>query len=430
MYRSIFEGSPGLAVNAMCEEKKLERRRAKRMVGLRLRTGAMIAAAAALFIVVAQSAEAASAPGPPESFKVIPKQWTKKDKFKVSWKNPKGTIIVGAYYKVDKKPVSPTDGKYVSLKPGKTVGSIGGIKVHSPGDHPIYVWLKDSGGKASEKNRAEGHLLFDNTPPPAPIDLTVTPEGWVIDDMFTVSWTNPSTSDRAPVTGVYYKLDAMPDASDDGAYVPLTAGDVSVALFGITVQEPGDHPIYVWLKDEAGNVSKANISEGHLLYAPNPAPDPSGGGGNQPGPQPSPASETAVDDTSPVIALGLSHKYFRIGRARGANKWKRGTEINFTLSRDANVTFTVVRNIPGRKLGHKCLRVRRRQRSKRYRCAIFKTVGSFTRKGHAGTNSVRFNGWLNGRRLKPGLYHVYVRVGSGNSKAAPQLFSWRVVHNG
>ncbi len=394
----------------------------------------MIAAAAMLFMVVAQSTAAASAPGPPESFKVVPKKWTNKDKFKVSWKNPKGAVIVGAYYKVDKKPVSKTDGKYVSLKPGKKVGSISEIKVGVPGDHPIYVWLKGSDGKVSEQNRAEGHLLFDDTPPSAPIGLTVSPEGWVVDDMFTVSWINPSSSDRAPVTGAYYKLDAAPDASDDGAYVPLTAGDVSVALFGITVQVPGDHPIYVWLKNEAGNVSKANISEGHLLYAPNPAPgpapDPSGGGGGQPGPQTSPAGGAAADGTPSVIALGLSHKYFRIGGARGANKWKRGTEINFTLSKDANVTFTVVRNIPGRKLGHKCLRVQRRQRNKRYRCAIFKTVGSFTHKGHAGTNSVRFNGWLNGRRLKPGLYHVYVRVGSGSSKAAPQLFSWRVVHNG
>lgn len=364
----------------------------------------------------------AQPPAAPEDMSVSPKKWTNRDNFDVSWKNPEGASpIVGAYYKLDDPPTGPQDGTYVPQNPRKPTGKIKDIEVHLPGNHRIFIWLKDQDGGSSHRNRAVDRLKFDDTAPEAPVDLTVSPNGWVVEDNFTVSWTIPDTGGMAPVVGAYYKLDALPDGPEDGSYVPISDGDAQVALFGIAVKTPGDHPIYVWLEDRAGNISQANIAEGHLLYAPPsvpPAPGQPDGGG-------------AEADLPRITVLGVSRKYFRVGELSSKSSdrgYRVGTEIGFTLSRPSDVTFTVVRNIPGRKLGDTCRKVRRRQRNKRFRCAIFKTVGSFTRAGSAGGNSFKFTGWVNDRRLKPGLYHVYARIGKGSMAAAPKLFSFRVVH--
>ncbi len=400
-----------------------------------------VVAMALLYIARTEEAlGAAQAPAAPEKFKVNPKGWTKHDGFSVSWKNPESeSPIVGAYYKIDSPPKGDDDGQYVQQKNGGKTGMITELEVGTEGSHSIYVWLKDEAGNVSATNREEGQLKFDKTPPEAPQKLAVNPYGWTAKNSFTVYWTNPDTSGVAPITGAYYKLDTVPAKSNDGTYLKLSSQDPSVAVYGLQVPTAGKHGIYVWLKDAAGNVSHKYLAFGYLLYAPKSSSSPA-----KPGPQeggvdsglPSPGEDEGVpqSDLPQITGLGMTRKYFRVknnGRSGRAGRWKMGTKIAFTLTRSSKTTFTVVRNITGRKRGRSCKKVRkarRKLRKKGTRCSLFKTVGSFAYSGQEGSNAVKFSGRLNGKRLKPGLYHVYVRV-SGATTSAPPFLSFRVVHS-
>ena len=83
-----------------------------------------------------------------------------------------------------------------------------------------------------------------------------------------------------------------------------------------------------------------------------------------------------------------------------------GTTINYTLSEAATTTFTVERVLPGRRKGGKCRRESKSNRTGR-RCKRFKRVrGTFTHQGAAGGNSLKFNGRVGGRKLRPGSYRL------------------------
>ena len=87
-------------------------------------------------------------------------------------------------------------------------------------------------------------------------------------------------------------------------------------------------------------------------------------------------------------------------------KPRTGTTISYSLSEAATTKFTVARVLPGRVKGGKCRRESSSNRTGR-RCKLFKRVrGSFTHQGAAGANSLRFNGRVRGRTLRPGRYRL------------------------
>ncbi|MCA1680421.1 MAG: hypothetical protein LC777_16445, partial [Actinobacteria bacterium] len=62
--------------------------------------------------------------------------------------------------------------------------------------------------------------------------------------------------------------------------------------------------------------------------------------------------------------------------------------------------------LPGRRVGGRCVRPTRSNRTKR-RCTRYATLrGSFTHNGNVGTNRFRFRGRLRGRGLRPGRYRL------------------------
>jgi hypothetical protein len=71
---------------------------------------------------------------------------------------------------------------------------------------------------------------------------------------------------------------------------------------------------------------------------------------------------------------------------------KRATRITFFLPRAARVVFTVRQVSP-----------------------VCRAAGHFSYRGHAGFNSVRFNGRLRGRQLEPGTYRVWARTRGGRT---------------
>jgi len=86
----------------------------------------------------------------------------------------------------------------------------------------------------------------------------------------------------------------------------------------------------------------------------------------------------------------------------------RGRTINYSLSENATLTFTLQKARPGRRVRGRCRRPTRRNR-KRPRCARYLTLpGSFSDAGEAGANALTLPRRLGGRRLGPGRYRLLI----------------------
>jgi hypothetical protein len=82
---------------------------------------------------------------------------------------------------------------------------------------------------------------------------------------------------------------------------------------------------------------------------------------------------------------------------------KPGTSlIAFSLTRPARVKFTVSKRVKGRRKGRRCVAGRRRGK----RCKTYRAIGSITRSGVLGPQTVPFPSRVRGRRLRPGVHYL------------------------
>jgi hypothetical protein len=112
--------------------------------------------------------------------------------------------------------------------------------------------------------------------------------------------------------------------------------------------------------------------------------------------------------TAPVIS-SLTVPKMRSGRA--------GT-FSYSLDKAAKVTIAIDQARPGRKDGRTCKKQTRKNRKKRA-CTLFAAIGKLSQPGHAGRNTLRFSGKLNGGKLKPGRYRATAVGTAASGKSAP-----------
>ncbi|MFX1430641.1 MAG: hypothetical protein ACFFCY_10805 [Promethearchaeota archaeon] len=239
-----------------------------------------------------------------------PSSWTNVDDFEISWTNPSDTSgIVGAYYKLDSPPISNGNGTYIA---GIDLESIAGITVGTEGNHTVYVWLVDSAGNVDYTTYTVSYLCLDTSNPDSPLTLISNPSSWTNVDDFEISWANPS--DTSGIVGAYYKLDSPPNSNNNGTYI---AGVDIESINGITVGAEGNHTVYVWLVDTAGNIDYNNYAMTYLCLD---VSDPS---------SPltitaTPSSWTNVDDfdifwTNPLDTSGIVGMYYKLGSPPTSN---------------------------------------------------------------------------------------------------------------
>jgi len=148
--------------------------------------------------------------------------------------------IAGYWWAVD-NPTPEIGGAWTTAKTATTAPLADGI-------HTFYVAAQNGLGLIGYAGSHE--CWIDATDPGAPTGVTATPSGWTSTNSFSVDWTNPA--DTSGIQGAYYKLDSVPTSDEDGTWT------TSKPIDGITVSGDGAHPIYIWLKDNAGNVNYVN----------------------------------------------------------------------------------------------------------------------------------------------------------------------------
>ena len=142
-------------------------------------------------------------------------------------------------------------------------------------------------------------------------------------------------------------------------------------------------------------------------------------------------SFTTTDTIDPVIrSLTMAGSFRAAGRgdAIAAARARIGTTVKYALSEPAAVRFTVERATTGRKVGKTCTKPTRRNR-KRKRCTRYVALkGSFRHTGKAGTNSFKFTGRLNNKKLAARKYRlVAVATDAAGNKSAAKRRSFKIV---
>jgi Tol biopolymer transport system component len=139
-----------------------------------------------------------------------------------------------------------------------------------------------------------------------------------------------------------------------------------------------------------------------------------------------------VDGSSPVLSsVSMSRKRFRAARASSRAAARRrarvGTTFRWSLSEDARTSVGFERGLRGRRVGRRCLRLRRGVRIRR-RCTRWRSAGLLVLPGTAGANSAFFNGRVAGRALRPGRYRATLQSAdaAGNRSAARRV-GFRIV---
>ena len=116
------------------------------------------------------------------------------------------------------------------------------------GTQHLAIQAQDTAGNLGTS--APATVRIDNTPP-ARADASVNGgEGWRNQNDFTVSWTNPAESDRAPIVAALYKL--CPAAGGGSCSQGEHDGD-GVATLPVQVPGPGEWTVSLFRRDAAGN---------------------------------------------------------------------------------------------------------------------------------------------------------------------------------
>ncbi len=132
-------------------------------------------------------------------------------------------------------------------------------------------------------------------------------------------------------------------------------------------------------------------------------------------PTPAPVSPgvPAADETgTPKLGkLVLSRKRFRAARSgRAIASARTGTRVRFSLSQTASTRFRVEIKTRGRRVGRRCVKSRRSNRSRRRCTRWVRRSGSWKIAGEPGDNRFTFRGRLRNRKLKPGVYRLSARA--------------------
>jgi hypothetical protein len=152
-------------------------------------------------------------------------------------------------------------------------------------------------------------------------------------------------------------------------------------------------------------------------------------------------SGSTTNATPPTIrGLTETHTVWRTGQAkavitsqdhrRAMRKVLRppvGTTFRFNLNETADAAMTFIRLVPGRQSGGLCHRQTSRNRSHRSCVLALQQAGQLDFTGHAGPNSVVFDGRLQAARvLGPGTYQMDLTATTTNFVAGPNLIKFTI----
>ena len=196
------------------------------------------------------------------------------------------------------------------------------------------------------------------------------------------------------------------------ARLPVKAGqqiavDITKTI-GIIYNSNGDKRSYLFappLVDGAGQRGSTEVlNELEVQATIEPDADNDGFGDETQDQCPTQAATQGPCDTTPPGITGL--------------KVTKGKNVSYNLSEAATVSFKVEKKSKGRKVGRKCVKQTKKNKTKKA-CPLFKQVASFSGSGNTGANSASIP-----KKLGPGTYRLTMtaRDAVGNTSTKTTMF--------
>jgi virginiamycin B lyase len=158
-----------------------------------------------------------------------------------------------------------------------------------------------------------------------------------------------------------------------------------------------------------------------------PAPTPSGDTTQPPG-----GGVTADTIAPDVLSARLTNKTFAVdpkgpAETAVAARARKGTSFVYTLSEASRVLFTIEAQQKGRKVGRKCQKPSKKNKSRKS-CTRYVKAGTFAQAGAAGANTKKFSGKIGRRTLKPGKFRAtLLATDAAGNKSQVKRLSFAVV---
>jgi hypothetical protein len=223
--------------------------------------------------------------------------------------------------------------------------------------------------------------------------------------------------------------------------VDSCTGAVAAGQCSIVLTSAGSRTLTAGYGGDSNFNPSSSPGEAHTVNPPNSGAEqqiinpPSGSGGepivNPPGGS---GGEPIVNPLAPPLAhvFGASqtHPKFRVSPKRQLVQTSRrpspiGTIFKYKLDIAATVRFDFTQPASGRTVNGKCGSLNRRNKRKP-KCTLQR--GSLPFAGHAGLNTVRFNGWLaRTKKLTPGKYTLVITAITPGVGATTQTLRFSIV---
>jgi hypothetical protein len=127
---------------------------------------------------------------------------------------------------------------------------------------------------------------------------------------------------------------------------------------------------------------------------------------------------------------GLTRTRFSVADGgKGSSPASRsGTRIRFAISAPARLRVTIFRSLPGIRPDLRCVPVPADlQKKNTRRCTRRRLIGVLSnRLQPRGKGSIRFDGSLGSRRLKPGAYTAVLTASRGKSRSEPVALPFKI----
>ncbi len=256
------------------------------------------------------------APSPPSNLQGDPgRTWTNVNSFSLRWSNPPDTSgVVGAYYRINRPGVYPTDGTFIS-----TTNVITGIQVPADGKHDIYIWLVDAAGNVDHDKRNVDPQVFwyDSTPPVTTASLTppLSSTDWYSTPV-TVTFTAVDGPAGSGVANIWHRL-------DDGAWR---------AQGRLEISAEGEHVVTFYAQDVAGNLEPErslniaiDLTPPSVVVTPDRLPNATGWY----------TAPVTLNFEVSDMPSGQATAYFRLDRG----PWQQGAELVISSGGDHEIEY-------------------------------------------------------------------------------------------
>jgi hypothetical protein len=189
-----------------------------------------------------------------------------------------------------------------------------------------------------------------------------------------------------------------------------------------TYTTPGTFTVGVSAADTLANSASAT----HTISITSAPPPPSSAGSGARTPQG--AALTGLRLRPPAFRAATSGPSVRAAAApSGTRVMRTGTRVGYSLNVAARVRFAFQRATRGRRVGRRCLKPSRANRTRKPCTRFVRVTGSFARTRPAGPDRFTFTGRIAGHALSPGRYRLLATPTANTHTGATTRASFRIV---